>query len=215
MVLFVLVAVFMLAMAIPAFAATAPDTTNSPTTGVDTGNFDEVGSDSDKVLEINGYYITASDKAAAEALAGNPASGLAQAGADSAYVLKGQADVHFKVTKDDAVTYEGSAEAVTVSFKMAGVTASDSVIVLHYKNGAWHKESASVSDDGTITVTFADGLSPIAVYTLPTDGNDDGGNNGNDDGGEVNPPTGETNISMVFIAVMAVAALGMALTKRA
>ena len=107
---------------------------------------------------------------------------------------------------------------VTLTFKIAGVTASSKVIVLHYYDGSWHQENPTVGD-GTVTVTF-DRLSPVAFYVQNANGSGNGGNGGNGANGNgsgsqvVSPKTGSSPVMMYAVIAAVVAAAGMCVTYK-
>ena len=107
---------------------------------------------------------------------------------------------------------------VTLTFKIAGVTASSKVIVLHYYDGSWHQENPTVGD-GTVTVTF-DRLSPGAFYVQNANGSGNGGNGGNGANGNgsgsqvVSPKTGSSPVMMYAVIAAVVAAAGMCVTYK-
>ena len=114
------------------------------------------------------------------------------------------------------VNLEVSAQnPVTLTFNVAGVKATDYIVVLHNNNGVWENIPCTVGD-GTVTATFTS-LSPIAIVKLSADtktagtnndGNNNGGNTTTDtttttpaDGTAVSPKTGA---QMPVVAILAV-----------
>ena len=91
---------------------------------------------------------------------------------------------------------------VTLTFKIAGVTASSKVIVLHYYDGSWHR------------------LSPVAFYVQNANGSGNGGNGGNGANGNgsgsqvVSPKTGSSPVMMYVVIAAVVAAAGICVTYK-
>ena len=112
------------------------------------------------------------------------------------------------------VNLEVSAQnPVTLTFNVAGVKATDYIVVLHNNNGVWESIPCTVGD-GTVTATFTS-LSPIAIVKLSADTKVVGSDNGNTttttttdtttttpaDGTAVSPKTGA---EMPVVAILAV-----------
>ena len=137
----------------------------------------------------------------------------------------------------DVIVPAGTVFPVTISFKVAGVTASTKVTVLHYDTTkkAWEKLEGKAGD-GTITATFTS-LSPVAFVvdkatatstTTTNKGTTNKGTTSSTTGSKTtssttgsktassttSPKTGETNV-MMYAGIVAVAAVaGMAVTRR-
>ena len=111
------------------------------------------------------------------------------------------------------VNMEVSAQnPVTLTFKVAGVKATDYIMVLHNKNGVWENIPCTVGD-GTVTATFTS-LSPVVIVRFSADTKTAGSSNGNttttttdtttttaQDGTAVSPKTGA---EMPVVAILAV-----------
>lgn len=75
-----------------------------------------------------------------------------------------------------------------VTFKVAGVTASSNILVLHYNGTNWEAIPATVAD-GTVTATF-NSFSPVAIVEFKVDtkatSSDDNNNNNNNNNAAAN-----------------------------
>ena len=132
----------------------------------------------------------------------------------------------------DVTVPAGTVFPVTISFKVAGVTASTKVAVLHYDTTkkAWEKLEGKAGD-GTITATFTS-LSPVALVvdkatatsttttnkgtttTTTNKGTTSSTTGSKTASSTTSPKTGETNV-MMYAGIVAVAAVaGMAVTRR-
>ncbi len=164
-------------------------------------------------LIISQDYPTQEEADAAAALRQNPQTQLESTpgvGAEEAQGMK------LVTVMDVKVVGEGKNPPYTVRFYVPGVTASSRVIVLHYFNGAWQKESPALGD-GTVTVTFSD-LSPVAIYVDEETANN-AGTSGTDStasagSGTVSPKTGEMPVMPVIAVVAVCAAVGMTVSVR-
>ena len=131
----------------------------------------------------------------------------------------------------DVTVPAGAVFPVTITFKIAGVTASTKVAVLHYNTTtkAWEKVE-SKAGEGTITATFTS-LSPVAFVvdkatassttvnkgtttTTTNKGTTSSTTGSKTTSSTTSPKTGETNV-MMYAGIVAVAAYaGMAVTRR-
>lgn len=159
-------------------------------------------------------YPTQAEADAAAALQADPKGTLeAAVGADEAK------DMSLVSVMDVKVVGEGVTFPVTIRFYVPGVTTSSRVIVLHYINGNWQKESPSLGK-GTVTVTFSS-LSPVAIYVdndtaaAGTPGSDtNASGNASDSTSGKSPKTGEAPIMAIVVIVAAFAAAGMTVSTR-
>ena len=189
-----LAGVLTLGAAMTAFAA--PSQTGS-------ANNAGVTATSDKgTVIVSQEYTTTEDKAAAEALAAEPAATLVQ-------IVGTEAAKDMSLTAVMDVRVEGYVSGpITITFKVPGVTTASTVYVLHYVNGAWQKEAATLGN-GTVTVTFSS-LSPVAIYVDKTTAA--AANQGTT--GTKSPQTGEAPVMAVSLAVAFCAIAGMAVVSR-
>ncbi len=136
------------------------------------------------------------------------------------------------------VTVDGDAESVGwpifVTFDVPEVSAGDTVVVLHYVNGAWQSETVSVLEAGKIQVEF-NTLSPVAIYVKKGSTSITSGDKAASDSktttvssgsatsssstststtGKTSPKTGATPIVEMMVAVAALAAAGMCVTAK-
>ena len=123
----------------------------------------------------------------------------------------------------DAVT-DGS---YTVTLQVAGVTASSTVVVLHYVNGAWEYVAATAGED-TVTFTLTS-FSPIAIYVLDEESGSttttestsststtstSSTSDDSDDDETTSDETGEVNVMLYVMMVAVAAAAGMAVSGK-
>lgn len=96
------------------------------------------------------------------------------------------------------VQYLGTANwtSMDITFKVAGVTGNDTVIVLHKGANGWEVVPSRVYWTGDVTATFTS-LSPVAIVTLKT--------RGVSSNGPTSPATGDINV--LACGVVAAAAL--------
>ena len=177
-------------------------------------------------------FESAAEQAAVEALKTDPAKVLAETKTNvnaSEYVCTSVFDL----------TVEGNPESINwpiwVTLSVPGVSVGDSVVVLHYVNGAWQSETVSVLEAGMIQVKF-DQLSPVSIYvkkdsTATTDG--EKANSGStatttsgsktagtsasttaSTSGKTSPKTGAAPVAEMMIVVAALAAAGMCVTAK-
>lgn len=115
-------------------------------------------------------FNTPEEQAAVDELKADPAKALAETKTDvnaSAYTCVSVFDL---VVDGDP---EAAAWPIYLTFGVPEVEVGDTVVVLHYVNGAWQSEEVAVLEAGKIQVKF-DSLSPVAIYvakeTAATDG---------------------------------------------
>lgn len=87
-------------------------------------------------------------------------------------------------------------QTIDITFRPAGVTGNDTVIVLHKGANGWEVVPSSVYWNGEVTATFTS-LSPVAIVTLRT--------TGVNPNGPTSPATGDINV--LACGVVAAAAL--------
>lgn len=115
-------------------------------------------------------FNTPEEQAAVDELKADSAKALAETKTDV------NASAYTCVSVFDLVV-DGDSEAVVwpiyLTFGVPEVEVGDTVVVLHYVNGAWQSEEVTVLEAGKIQVKF-DSLSPVAIYvakeTAATDG---------------------------------------------
>lgn len=91
---------------------------------------------------------------------------------------------------------------VTLTFEVAGIKASDNIVVLHYNGKKWETIDPDKVEKGKITATFTS-LSPIAIVELPAE-------NAKADGGEKSPATGMPVVLPFVACICAAGAVGCA-----
>ena len=198
--------------AVTVFAAPSPSGSTDETT-----TDHELLDMPDGELIVSHDYPTQEEADAAAALQADPQAKLEEVvGAEEAK------DMKLSMCMDVKVVGVGVEPPYTVRFRVPGVTASSKVIVLHYLNGKWQKESP-ILGRGTVTVTFSS-LSPVAIYvdneTAANAGTANGtgttgtGTTGSSGTTGVSPKTGATPVMAVVVAVAAFAAAGMAVSAR-
>ncbi len=176
-------------------------------------------------------FANAEEQAAADELKADTTKALAATKTDvnaSAYTCVSVFDV----------TVDGDAESVQwpifVTFDVPEVSAGDTVVVLHYVNGAWQSETVSVLEAGKIQVEF-NTLSPVAIYVKKGSTSITSGDKAASDSktttvssgsatsssstststtGKTSPKTGATPIVEMMVAVAALAAAGMCVTAK-
>lgn len=183
----------MTAFAAPSPSASATDTTVSAEL-----------TDQDGDVIVSQDYPTQAEADAAAVLAADPSKALTEVvGADEAK------DMSLVSVMDVKVVGEGVAFPVTIRFNVPGVTASSKVIVLHYLDGKWQKESPTLGK-GTVTVTFSK-LSPVAIYV----DKDTAASAGTVDSSKgSSPKTGEAPVMAMVVVVAVLAAAGMTVSVR-
>lgn len=188
-----LAGVLTLGASMTAFAAPSPSANASKAT---------VTATADKgTVVISQNYKSEADKAAANALAAAPADTLTS-------VVGAEEAKNMSLVSVMDVTLEGASLPATITFNVPGVTASSKVVVLHYINGQWTKEAATLGN-GTVAVKFTS-LSPVAIYV----DNATAANAGSTASNGKAPKTGEAPVMGVVVAIAAMAAVGMAVTAR-
>lgn len=187
--------------AVTAFAAPSP-TAQQGTGKIATytaANLEE----GDKVITKNSFE-DAAEQAAADAIKADPAAKAQEAGIPADVAAKLTVNSVFDLTLQSGKDYNGTA---TVTFNVPGVTADSTAYVLHWENGKWVNVTSS-KGNGTITATFANGFSPVAILvdasTLKTNASSTGSS----------PKTGEAPYMAVMFAVAAAAVAGMAISRK-
>ena len=109
----------------------------------------------------------------------------------------------FDVTVDSTVD---TTKPVTLTFKVDGVKAGSTVVVLHKGANGWEVLKSSVNADGTVSATFANGFSPVVILTGAAASN----------GTVTSPITGDINFEGVLVAgaLVCVAGLALGLVRR-
>ncbi len=176
----------------------------------DTGIEAEMPDYPDGEVIVSQDYPTQAEADAAAALQAAPAETLTEVvGADEAK------NMSLVTVMDVKVVGEGVTFPVTIRFYVPGVTTSSRVIVLHYINGSWQKESPALGK-GTVTVTFSS-LSPVAIYVdndTAANGTSGTGTGTTDGSAGRSPKTGEAPVMAVVVVVAALAAAGMTVSTR-
>ena len=204
----VMAAVLTVGMTVTAFATPSPEANANIVTAAK----DADGNDIDLSQIIVSENYDAADQSAVDAIKADPQAVLKSVVGDA-----NAANYSLALLRDVKVI--GNVKfPVTLTFKIAGVTASSKVIVLHYYDGSWHQENPTVGD-GTVTVTFQR-LSPVAFYVQNANGSGNGGNGGNGANGNgsgsqvVSPKTGSSPVMMYAVIAAVAAAAGMCVTYK-
>ena len=195
LVTFVLAAVTTLAMTCTAFAAPSPATVGSvSTTGA-------------TATDANGKAITVTVTTTTQ----TPSADVVKAAGVANAELIGAVDISLP---------EGTTFPATVTVKVAGVKADTKLVVLHYVNGQWQKETATCGN-GTVTISGLTSCSPFAFVadktTLATT-TGSSANNGTTgsaaSNGTTSPKTGETAAMPIAALVCALAMAGVVLVSK-
>ncbi len=200
-----LAGVLTIGAAVTVFAAPSPEgSTNETVTE------HELLNQPDGELIVSHDYPTQEEADAAAALQADPQTKLEEVvGAGEAEGMK------LSLCMDVKVVGVGVNPPYTVRFHVSGVTTSSKVIVLHYLNGKWQKESPTLGR-GTVTVTFSS-LSPVAIYvdseTAANAGTSNGGGTGTGTTG-IAPKTGAEPVMAAVVIVAAFAVSGMIISTR-
>lgn len=186
LVTFVLAAVTALSMTCTAFAAPSPAAVGSvSTTGA-------------TATDANGKAITATVTKTTQA----PSADVVKAAGVANAEVIGCVDISLP---------EGTTFPATVTVKVAGVKASTKLVVLHYVNGQWQKETATCGD-GTVTISGLTSCSPFAFVadktTVAATTTTGSGN------GTTSPKTGETAAMPIAALVCALAMAGVVLVSK-
>lgn len=202
-----LAGVLTLGAAVTVFAAPSPGgSTNEATTE------HELLDNPDGELIVSQDYPTQEEADAAAALQADPQTKLEEVvGAEEAK------DMKLSLCMDVKVVGVGVNPPYKVRFRVPGVTVSSKVIVLHYLDGKWQKESP-ILGRGTVTVTFSR-LSPVAIYvdneTAANAGTANGtGTTGGSGTAGVSPKTGTAPVMAVVVVAAIFAVTGMAVSTR-
>lgn len=185
LVTFVLAAVTALSMTCTAFAAPSPAAVGSvSTTGA-------------TATDANGKAITATVTTTTQKPSADVVASTKLANAE----LIGAVDISLP---------EGTAFPATVTVKVAGVTASTKLVVLHYVDGAWKTETATCGD-GTVTISGLTSCSPFAFVADKTTVGAATTPAGN---GTTSPKTGETAAMPIVALICALAMAGVVLVSK-
>lgn len=140
------------------------------------------------------------------------------------------------------LTVDGDPELVDwplyITFSVPEVSVGDTVVVLHYVDGAWQSEEVTVLEAGKIRVKF-DTLSPVAIYvekadTSTTDGekaasdsktetvasgstsasNTTASTSSTSTTGKTSPQTGAAPMAEMMLVIAAMAVAGMCVTAK-
>ncbi len=162
-----LAAVMTFGLATTAFAAGSPTADTTVIESVVDANGESVA------IVKKETFDTPEQQAAADEVKADPAKALKEAAPEantSAFTCVSVLDL---VVAGDADLIDWP---IYVTFSLPEVSAGDTVIVLHYVNGAWQKEEVSVLEAGLVRVKF-NTLSPVAFYVekgaTPTPSTDD------------------------------------------
>lgn len=144
----------------------------------------------DQKMQFRDTYATEAEQKAAEEVKSNPEKVLKEAGVTGNYKF---------LTVFDAYLDEANADGtVTGTVYGIDVKASDKVVVLHFKNGAWIQESGTAGD-GSVTMTLH-GCSPVAIFKAATET-------------PVSPATGEVPMTATVVLIL-LAGAGMFFFRR-
>lgn len=181
-------------------------------------------------------FNTPEEQATVDELKADPAKALAETKTDV------NASAYTCVSVFDLVV-DGDPEAVAwpiyLTFGVPEVEVGDTVVVLHYVNGAWQSEEVAVLEAGKIQVKF-DSLSPVAIYVEKAKATTDGekaasesktttvasGSTSASTGsttaststtsttGKTSPQTGAAPIVEMMVVIAAMAVAGMCVTAK-
>ena len=200
----------------------------------------------ESAVDVNGNSVaivkketfnSSEEQAAVDELKADPAKALVETKTDvnaSAYACVSVFDV---VVDGDPDLVEWP---IYVTFSVPEVGAGDTVVVLHYVDGAWQAEEVTAVEAGKIQVKF-NSLSPVAIYvakgeTSTTDGEKaasdsktttvaSGSTSGNTSSttaststtsttGKTSPQTGAAPIAEMMVVIAAMAVAGKCVTAR-